>query len=389
MQELDAVTTAADWFCLPDYPDWAMRAATPADNPQVLALVASAMPSSGVMLSLSREPDYAVACQAAFVHSETWLIVAAAQPDRVVGIYTLSMRPCYVNGQVEMLRYLGDFRIDPRVQGQKLTRLVMRHLRTRLPEQHYAQAVVLADNTVARRTLHQPHRDFVTHYPDQTLYTMTMTGRCPPRATEAAQQGMLASRVATAADVPRMNAFVQAMAAHFNFLPRYDFAELLTEQPYWRGLGISDFSLVFRDRELVGLYGLWDQKPFKQTRVTHYHPLIALLRPLYNVWARHNQRLVLPPKGELLHYLMLHSPLCRPDEIEVFDYIVQAAFVQTRQRGVSALCYSLIETDPRRVVQSRHYGNVIRGVHGFYSFGDNPAPTFDPHRLSYLECGRI
>jgi len=374
-------------FCLPDFPDWVMRAANPADNQQLLALVASAMPSSGLMLSLSRQPDYTVACQAAFTQSETWVIAAADQPERLVGMYTLSARPCYVDGQVEMLRYLGDFRIDPAVRGQKLTRLVMRHLRTRLPEQYYAQAVVLADNKVAKQTLHRPHKDFVTHYTDQTLYTMTMTG-CR-RAGRADAQSELTHRVAVAGDAPQMNAFMQSMAQHFNFLPRYDFADVLSQQPYWQGLHISDFSLVFRGRELVGLYGLWDQKSFKQTRVISYHPLIALIRPLYNIWARHNQRLLLPPKGELLEYLMLHSPLCQPEDIDAFDYMVQSAFAQTLQRGVAALCYSLTEQDPRRVVQSRHYGNVIRGLHGFYSFGENPAPRFDTQRLTYLECGRI
>lgn len=388
MSAFERVAADQDVFCDADFPNWMIRAACPADNSSVLGLVASAMPSSGLMLSLSREPDYFAACQAAFMHSETWLIVAVEQPQHVVGMYTLSMRPCYVDGQVEMLRYLGDFRIDPQVQGQKLTRLIMRHLRTRLPAPYYAQAVVLADNKAAKQTLHRPHRDFVTHYTDQTLYTMTMTGCRATAAVSVAGQA-LSVRCATAADVTAMNAFVYEMSEHFNFLPRYDFAEILLGQPYWRGLKITDFSLVFRDKTLVGLYGLWDQKSFKQTRVMSYHPLIALLRPLYNIWARYNQRLLLPPKGELMQYLMLHSPLCRPDEIDVFDFMVQTAFSQTRERGVAALCYSLVEADPRRVVQERHYGNLIRGVHGFYSFGENPAPHFDTHRLTYLECGRI
>ena len=386
MQALDVVNAASGLFCLPDYPEWAIRAAKPSDNAQILGLVASAMPSSGLMLSLSREPNYEAACQAAFVHSETWLIVAVAQPDRVVGMYTLSMRPCYVNGQVEMLRYLGDFRIDPMVRGQKLSRLTMHHLRTRMPAQYFAQAVVLADNKVAKQTLHRPHQDFVTHYTDQTLYTVTMTG-C--RASTLITPAGVTNRPACADDVAQMTEFVQSMAAYFNFLPRYDFAGILNNQPYWKGLKISDFTLIFRGTDLVGLYGLWDQKSFKQTRVLRYHPMIALLRPLYNIWAKYNQRLLLPPKGELLQYLMLHSPLCHPEEVELFDYMVQAAFMQTRQRGVAALCYSLTERDPRRVVQSRHYCNVIRGLHGFYSFGENPAPQFDPQRLTYLECGRI
>lgn len=388
MSAFEPVSTDPVLFCLPEFPNWVIRAACSADNAQLLALVASAMPSSGLMLSLSRQPDYAMACQAAFTQSETWVIAAAAQPEKMVGMYTLSMRPCYIDGQVEMLRYLGDFRIDPAVRGHKLTRLVMRHLRTRMPEQYYAQAVVLADNKVAKQTLHRPHQDFVTHYTDQTLYTMTMTG-CRQTVRSNATPVGLSHRVATAEDVSQMNQFVQSMALHFNFLPRYDFADLLSQHLYWQGLQMSDFTLVFRGRELVGLYGLWDQKAFKQTRVISYHPLIAWIRPLYNIWARHNQRLLLPPKGELLHYLMLHSPLCRPDEIDVFDHMVQTAFAQTLQRGLAALCYSLVEHDPRRVVQSRHYGNVIRGLHGFYSFGADPAPRFDRHRLSYLECGRI
>lgn len=375
-------------FRLPDFPDWLIRASCLADNTQLLALVASAMPSSGLMLSLSRQPDYVLACQAAFMQSETWVIVAAAQPEHVVGMYTLSARPCYVNGQVEMLRYLGDFRIDPSVRGQKLTRLIMWHLRMRMPEPYYAQAVVLADNKVAKQTLHRPHQDFVSHYTDQTLYTMTMTG-CHQKVQAQHSESKWTHRVATVADVPMMNGFVQSMAAYFNFLPNYNFTELIAQHLYWQGLRIDDFSLVFQGQTLVGLYGLWDQKAFKQTRAVSYHPLITLVRPLYNFWARYNQRLILPPKGDLLQYLILHSPLCRPDQVELFDYMVRSAFAQSMQRGISALCYSLVAQDPRRVVQARHHGNVIRGVHGFYSFGKNPAPHFDSQRLTYLECGRI
>ncbi|MEC7119063.1 MAG: hypothetical protein VXW65_04050 [Pseudomonadota bacterium] len=374
-------------FRQPDYPQVMIRAAEPTDNAQLLALVATPMPSAGVLLSLSRQPDYFVAARAAFTHVETWVLVPIDSPCDILAMYALSMRPCYINGKVEMLRYLGDLRVAPSARGQRLLRLMMRHLKQRMPEPYYSQAVVLSDNIKAKQMLHQAKADFVQHYPDRLLYTATMTGSRRPLSDTADQP--FSQRTATAEDVSLLNGFVQKMAQYFNFLPRYDFFDLLKGHPYWNGMSIGDFTLVFRARQLVGIFGLWDQHTFKQSKIERYHPLLALLRPLYNVWARANHGLVLPERGQPLSYLMLHSPLCRPDELDVFDFMLRSAFAQTVQRGVPALCYSLAEHDPRRVVQLRHHGRIMSGVHGFYSFGADPQPQFDHSKISYLECGRI
>jgi len=62
------------------------------------------------------------------------------------------------------------------------------------------------------------------------------------------------------------NAFADAMKAHYNFLPNYDFSNLITgHHPFWRGLKLDDFHLIYNlENQIVGIYGLWDQKPFKR-----------------------------------------------------------------------------------------------------------------------------
>lgn len=69
---------------------------------------------------------------------------------------------------------------------------------------------------------------------------------------------------------------------------------------------------------MVGLYGLWNQKPFKQTRVVQYSLPLKVLKPFYNVYAGIRGVLALPKVNHAFEYLMIHSTLCHPEHIDVF-----------------------------------------------------------------------
>src|SRR5690606_32497881 len=106
------------------------------------------------------------------------------------------------------------------------------------------------------------------------------------------------------------NDFILKMKDHYNFLPTYDFNGLLEgHHPFWKGMSLSDFFLIYnKDDQLVGLYGLWNQKSFKQTRVIDYSRPLKLMKPFYNVYANVRGVLSLPKVKGTFDYLMMHSP---------------------------------------------------------------------------------
>ena len=377
-------------FCHAVAPSLRMRPAAMADNAQLLTLVSVPMPSNGVMVGMERAPSYFQATQTQYTDPQPWVIVSDDQPDLIIAMYNLGERPCYVNGRITPIRYIGDLRVNHQVRGKGLVHLMMKQLAVLMQGDDYVQTLILSDNAAARKMLHHAKSGFPPHYHMDDVKTLTMTGvRQAANAAAKQAHANVQLRPATAADVAQMTAFVEQMSAYYNFMPAYDFQGLVDGSPYWTGLTLSDFTVVLRDGILVGLFGLWNQKSFKQTRIVDYSPWIGLARPAYNVWASVMQRMPLPKRGELVGYLMLHSALCDPQDVALFDVMIRDAFRQTKVRGQSALCYTLSESDPRIVNHQYYQGEVIRGLHAFHSFGKNPMLDFDRQRVSYLECGRV
>ncbi|WP_180165861.1 hypothetical protein [Acinetobacter sp. YH12049] len=177
----------------------------------------------------------------------------------------------------------------------------------------------------------------------------------------------------------------------YNFLLSYDFNALVDGQnPFWAGLNLDDFYLIYdQHNQLVGIYGLWNQKSFKQTRVIDYSRSLKLMKPFYNAYASVRGVLSLPKIQGTFDYLMLHSPLCHPEHLDVFASLVFHAKQQTKQRGKETYCITLAEKDPRIEWMKNTTSHVLKAKHYFHSFKANPYAAFDRKRISYFEVGRI
>lgn len=363
---------------------YALRDAAPADDPGILALVGAPQPSTGLTLGFEREPSYFFSARVS--HQQPEVVVATLRDgrDEVVGLFNIGRREVFVNGLRERVPYVGDMRLAPAHQGGRLLLYFNRVLRERLGEDAWYQTVILQENRRSSDTFAQGGRaGLPVYHPHGCVVTTTLTACRLPVLPG------LAARAATAADVPAMNAFVERMAAYYQFLPAYDLGGVLRGDPYFRGLGIGDFQLVFRGDELVALGALWAQKDFKQTRVLGYQPAVAALRPFWNLWARWRGGLRLPPPGGLLDYVMAHSPLAAPADQPAFATLLRALWQALRARGGHALCISLADNDPRRDVLRHCRGHAITGRHFLATYHDTALPVLEPSRISYFECGRL
>lgn len=362
--------------------NYALRTASPADDPGILRLVGAPQPSTGLTLGFERAPSYFFS--AAVSHEQPDVLVASRPGEDVVGVVNIGRRKVYVNGIVQPVPYGSDMRIAPAHQGGRLLVYLNRLTRERLGEDWY-QTVILRENRRSQATFARQggRAGLPVYHPHQSVITYTLT------ACRRHLPSTLTVRTATAADVPAMNDFIVRMAAHYQFLPAYDFTGVLCGDAYYRALAIADFLLVERDGELCALGALWRQKDFKQTRVLAYRPALAWLRPLYNQWTRWQGGVQLPPQGGLLDYLMAHSPLTAPDDSEAFAVLLQALWQALRRQDGRALCLSLAENDPRRAVLAGFRYHAITGTHYLATYHDQHLPVLDPSRIAYFECGRL
>lgn len=362
---------------------YAIRSACADDDAGILSLVGAPQPSTGLTLGFERAPSYFLS--AAVSHQAPDILVATRRDDGdLAAVVNVGARQVYVNGEPRSVRFGSDMRISPQHQGGRLLLYFNRAMRERLGGNGWYQTVILTENARSRATFDQGGRAGIPFYfPQQRVITYTLTGAPPMPASDCLV------REATAADVSAMNDFVRKMALHYQFLPVYDVAGVLRGDAYFRGLAIGDFLLVERDGVICALGALWQQKPFKQTRVTGYRPLLALLRPLYNLWAGWRGGLLLPPPGGLLDYTMAHSPLAAPDDLPAYEQLLHALWRRLKVRGGQALCLSLADNDPRRAVLRgfRHY--AITGTHYLATYNPACLPELDASRIAYFECGRL
>lgn len=363
---------------------FAVRAARPDDNVAMLRLLRVAQPSHGVLLTFERTPDYFHSV--AVTHEVPDIMVAERSSDgEIVGVASMGSREVYINGEVQQVRYGSDLRIAVEHQGSRLMMYIVRAVRERLQEKGWYQAVILEENQRTREVLEGGRAGLPNYRPHVGIETWTLTGR---RHATAPAPGLRVHKAALT-DIPAMNAFVRDMAAHYQLLPVYDFSALIAGSPYFKGLTLDDFLLVSDDSGLRGLVGLWNQKAFKQTRVVGYSRLIALLRPFYNFWGRIFGGFILPARGEVFDYRVLHSPLTAPDDSAAFDVLLDAAWQEGVERGCRALTITLADTDPRRPAFARFRALSLRGRHYTVAFNEAAHPEFDSTRIPFFECGRL
>lgn len=366
--------------------NFAVRSATPADDEQLMKLSAETVPSNGITLSYERYPSYLAASQAQYNRPDLKVVVPIDNPSFVVAMMNLGWRYCYINGQADLMRYVADLRMHLEYRGGKVMRLLMDYVFDEIPQNTIFESVVLNANVVAANILHQKRKGFPLPYYFDDIQTYTVSQAKKPKTFAHYRFKPLTQDAITAA-----NDFILKMKDHYNFLPTYDFNGLLEgHHPFWKGMSLSDFFLIYnKDDQLVGLYGLWNQKSFKQTRVIDYSRPLKLMKPFYNVYANVRGVLSLPKVKGTFDYLMMHSPLCHPEDLEVFSSLIFHAKEQTKHRGKETYCVTLAENDPRIQWMKNTTSHILKAKHYFHSFSGNPYGKFDRKRISYFDVGRI
>ncbi len=375
------------------------RAANVDDDLALRQLIAVPMTTRGVMLSFQREPSYFAASRVIYKVNDH-AVVQDTRSNDIVAVYSNGYRPCYINGLKQDLRYACDLRIKPQVRGKHI---LIKHLFPRfqatMQDPNFSHIIIFNDNHAARAAIQSAKLGTADYYDEGLIETLTLTGFKAKYLAEKIIQNVTSNlsldlsqvqvRTASASDVPAMNAFIVQMAAYYNYVLAYDFDELLAGDDYFQNLKIEDFQLYLLDGQIVGMFGLWRQSSFKQSKILDYGKLIAWARPFYNVWARWSGGMVLPKRGESFQYHSLHSLLCHPQHLALHDQMLRDAYALSQRAGIGCISYTLSQQDPRQKLNACYKGELLVGMHGFLCYEGNPLDFIDRNLIPFLEVGRI
>ena len=366
-------------------PGYFLRFAEEQDDAQLLALITESMPSNGMVLSFERQPSYFQATRAQYNTPEIIVVLHEDDPSQIIGMMNLGWKDYWINGEQSKIRYVSDLRIKRTSRGKKTIEVFMEFIYQHYGEDMIFHSVILEDNHVARTVMQQEQKGFPTpcFFDSITTYTVSKV----PKVSQV--QYRLEQLNQSNLDVA--NAFVVKMGQRYNYLPTYDFRQLAEAMhPFWHAMRLEDFYLVRdRDNQIAGLFGLWNQKSFKQTKVASYSRLLKLAKPFYNAYAVLTHELKLPKEGEAFDYMMAHSMICHPEAIEVMHYMLAQALQKVQDLGKTSFCVTVAENDPRKQILDRCRAHKMKAVHTMHSYQPKHFGTVDRSKISYFEVGRI
>lgn len=347
------------------------------------------LPVSGnISLALEREPEYSVGANIQCNQPEVYVCLDR-DSNLVCGVFNIGFRDIYFHTEAKRARYLCDLRIHPDYRGSSLLyRIIQKVKRLNLVEDGIpAQTIVFGDNlnmlNIISRSRHLSNGGHIPTYHFAGKYISTLLGLKQPKQSITDFK----IRQATMEDLPDLQNFMDREGRKINYFPIYRLEDL--HHDFYRGIHISDYFLAFKAGQLVGICGVWNQKSFKQTRITAYSRSYQLIRPFYNLLAMLRRANTLPPAGSLVNYLYLHTILISDRDPTFFEAIVQVMVNHFRNSTFDYLLCGLAENDPLLAAFDRFKNK--RTVAGHY-FLVNHSKSVDESLLKdwfYLEASRI
>ncbi len=353
--------------------------ASPGDGAE-LETILELQPFEGrIGLAYTRRPD----ALASFLQEGDPVDVVVCrdrQEGRIAAMGISAVRSLLVNGQSKEIGYLFGLRARPEyLRAFPLHRGYARihELQTR-PTSFFLTSI-LEENLYARRLL-EKRRPFMPVYEPLCSYTVFAmgTGHFAPRA--------LAKDVrrAGASDLPRLIAFLAENGTGQQFFP------VVTKDSFGRPpfttLRVEDFLLQEKQGSLVAAAGLWNQRTYRQYRVTGYAGLFRLLRPLSHALSPWGFP-ALPRAGEEVTYLTLCLPTVRGNDPSLFadfmDHVLAAG------HGASVVLAGAAAGHPFEAVLAARRHVSYRSRIYLVSWPDQaPAVSEVRHDMPlHIECG--
>ena len=328
----------------PALPVVTVRDALPSDNAALVAL-ASACPMQGdIGLCVDRAPDFFALTRLEGERRRLGVVESARHG--MAGCVMIAERHVYSRGAPGRVVYAGDLKVHPAHRGGGVADALVQYVRdagrgfggNQVP----TWLTVLAGNVPMELRARGPRGTPVLE-PFATFRAYAVPLLWERRVLSSGYRVTQASE----RDIEEMMACWRRYAPQRQMAPVFDaesFRAWVTNAP---GLGIESYWLA-RDASgrLVAFIGWWDQRAFKQLRVTRYSRGTALFRAAFNAAAPLTGAALLPPAGGALQQRSAVH-LCVPDDtVAALRALVLHGYGALRGRGYSCLTLGLDVRDP-------------------------------------------
>jgi hypothetical protein len=357
--------------------------ATVADDADLRRILAETPMPGRISVAFRRDPSF---FEALAVDGPWHQVVAARDQDsgRLVGFGVRSIGERYVNGRPTAIGYLSALRL---LEAHRNRGLVARGYR-QFRELHKDRRALLylttiaEDNAAARQLLTSRRAGLPSYHEAGRYHTVVL----PPARGQRNGFGPNI-RAAGVADLARLLGFWKEHGPRRQFFPCYRAEDFFQAGGIFRNLRAEDILLAEKNGEIIGTLTVWDQRPFRQTVVHGYAPILHWGRWLYNPWAVWRGLPLLPAPGATIPCRVAALAVVAHDDPQVFAELLGAA---RQHAGRDNLLVGLHEADPLMAVL-RHLRTVWYTTllyHVCWQDGEELRCSLDS-RPPYLELGAL
>jgi len=322
-----------------------VQLATPVYNKIICELFA--FPMKGLIsLSKERTPDFFAGAEIQNNFPESYIYINEDN-NELAAVVSIGRREVYVEGNKIKLQYLSDMRIRPKYRGGLLSFIVLKDILGSGKIDALAQTAVLADNATMLNSIEKLNRFCKKRglpYYNYIGKIVTCLLPLPHKPKPPNINSSLNIRWATTADIQAVQDFLDTEAPKRNFYPHYNLSQL-NKHPYYANLNIQNYLLAFKNGEIVGVTGIWDQDEIWRTKVVAYDNKLKLVKPFLNFYNHFGGGLHLPKEGSKLRNLYLHTILIKDDDPAVFEQLLKYLCQTISLKNYDQLVLGLSEFD--------------------------------------------
>ena len=345
-----------------------------------------AMPGK-IRFVFGRDPDYFDALRVEG-NEATVLVCRDSETGGIVGCAHRCVRTVYLNGAPAEVGYLGGLRLEERWRGGRILAKAFRHLREmdrdgRVP---FHLTSIMEDNRTAMAVL-SSGKAGLPAYHDRGRFAAMAVGM---KRTPVVADRSLDVRFADASDKGMILEFLSAEGPRRQFYPAYGPGDFGEDGRLLYGLEWGDIALAFRSGRLVGVVAAWDQRRYRQWRITGYAAPLPLFRGVLNGLAALRGLPRLPAIGEPLRYFTLALNCVEGGDPVVFSSLLAYLIGRHRARYDFFLA-GLHEADPLLPVLAALPHVPLPGRLHLVAWSDqaDAVTRLDPRLVPYLELGSL
>lgn len=280
---------------------------------QDLLLLQSQVPVStpNLVYFLERKPDFFALHQTLGLDGK---VLIAQQDQKIVGMMNVIYDRVFINGSSEVIAYIGELKLLPQARGSGLADRLMRaaiaQARSALGDSVIVVAAASSQNQVGIKKVRNLSRDGSIDMPE-LAHLKTWFFPCFLPHFVFRSSAKLHVRRAQSADIPDLWAFWQSRASGKQLARDYTQTEWF-QGPRFPQPDPEHWLLLEYQDKLIGMVGLWDQRPLRQIIIPKGPFALRLLpgyRPNQALKVMHGLHFCLDPAYQAFLPFFLHKIL--------------------------------------------------------------------------------